>query len=151
MLTQIEEYEPTGDEDIDRDFRGQLPRRYTDLAQQHKTKAAQLAALTTTPASAPDDDPTILDDLPVGALSLADVPEELLRDLWESFNLELRYEPDARSITVRVTVQQDRVPQIRAALDRAGMPGQNGKRRPARPAAPMFGAPPTGCEPVSPP
>jgi hypothetical protein len=124
VLTQIEEYEPTGDEDIDRDFRAQLRRRYTDLAQQHKTKVQQLAGQTTTPASTPEDDPTVLDDLPISALSLTDVPEELLRDLYDSFNLELRYQPEPRTITVRVTARQDRVPQIRAALDRAGMSGQ---------------------------
>jgi hypothetical protein len=153
VLAQIEEHEPTGDEDIDRDFRTRLRNRYADLARQHKTKTEQLAALTAARQSERQDDPTILDDLPlVTAPLLAAVPEELQRNLYESFNLELRYDHTTRTITLRVTVRHDRIPHIQAALAQAAdPPPHNGKRRPEGPAAPMFGAPPTGFEPVSPP
>jgi hypothetical protein len=44
------------------------------------------------PAPEPDDDPTLLEQLPVvSGADLTAVPEELLRDLYESFNLEVRY------------------------------------------------------------
>jgi hypothetical protein len=50
----------------------------------------KLAALAT-PAPEPDDDPTLLHELPViTAADLTVVPEDLLRDLYESFNLEVR-------------------------------------------------------------
>lgn len=46
LLIQIEEYQPTGDADIDRDFRVRLQRRYAEVARQRKTKAAELDART---------------------------------------------------------------------------------------------------------
>jgi hypothetical protein len=74
VLDQIEEYEPTGDDDIDREFRLEFRHRYTDLSQLHKTKANQLTSLAM-PTPLGQDYPSLLDDLPLAALSLADVPE----------------------------------------------------------------------------
>lgn len=93
VLTQMEEYEPTGDKEIDRDCRAELRHRQADLASQYKLKTEQLTALAA-PAPEPHDDPTLLDELPVvTGTDLTAVPEKLLRDLYESFNLEVRYQP----------------------------------------------------------
>lgn len=63
------------------------------------------------PAPEPDDDPPRAVPVVSGA-DLTAVPEELLRDLYESFNLEVRYQPDNQAVTIRVTVRQDRLPSI---------------------------------------
>jgi hypothetical protein len=65
------------------------------------------------------EDPTILDQLPPTTIDLAAVPEDLRRALYDSFNLELRYHGPERAVTIRVTVRQDRVPDIRAAIEQA--------------------------------
>lgn len=138
VLTQMEEYEPTGDDEIDHECRAELRHRHADLARQHKLKTEQLAALAT-PTPEPDDDPTLLDSLPVvtGA-DLTAVPEELLRDLYESFNLEVRYQPDDHAVTIRVTVRDDRLPAIHTTLDQATSPTQppQPQKQPMRPALP---------------
>lgn len=158
VLDQTEEYEPSGDEEVDRDCRGELRQRLTDLAQEHKAKAQQPKALSAaSPAS--EDDPTVLDQLPstVG-VDLTLVPEQLLRDLYDSFNLELRYHASERAVTIRVTVREDRVPDIRAAIDQATTapppPRSNGHHPPddgssAANRSPVF-VPGAGVEPARP-
>lgn len=119
ILDQIEEYEPTGDDDLDRDCRADLRQRLADVAQRHKTKTGQLAGMSA-PTTEARDDLTVLDQLPPTTIDLAAVPEDLRRGLYDSFNLELRYHGPERAVTIRVTVRQGRVPDIRAAIDRVG-------------------------------
>jgi hypothetical protein len=86
--------------------------------------ADQLAALAT-PAPEPDDDPTFLHELPViTAADLTVVPEDLLRDLYENFNLEVRYHPPEHTVTIRVAVREDRLPAMHAALGHATSPAE---------------------------
>ena len=74
----------------------------------------------------------------------------VLRDLYESFNLEVRYQPDDHAVTIRVTVREDRLPSIHAALDGATGPANRhgptvklSNTGPPRWTARMFVAPPT--------
>ncbi len=107
----------TGDEEIDRDLRSRLHARYIGLARDHKTE--QLTAPTTR-QEGPPDDPTLLDELPtIRATDLGDLPEQLLRDLYDSFILELRYQAASHSVVVRVTVRADRIAEIRTTIDQA--------------------------------
>lgn len=121
VLTQIEELEPTGDDAIDRDLRAQLRRRYVDLTREHQTKTERLVALAdNSPARDGTDDPSILDHLPPPSpTDLAGVPPEHLRTLFDAFNLELRYQPADRAVTIRVTIKESRLREIHDAVARA--------------------------------
>jgi hypothetical protein len=69
VLTQIEEYEPTGDDEIDRDFRERLQRRFADLARTRKAKAEELKSLAAN--TQPKEDTSLLCELPRLAANLA--------------------------------------------------------------------------------
>ena len=118
ILDQIEEYEPSGDDDLDRTCRTDLRERLAEIVRRTNAKTSQLASLAA-PTQQAGDDPTILDQLPPTTIDLAAVPEDLRRSLYDSFNLELRYHGPERAVTIRVTVRHDRVPDIRAAIEQA--------------------------------
>ena len=123
VLAQMEELTPSGDDDVDRDLRDQLRRRYSDLARDAKAKSQQLDTLLAAAPEADNDDPSVLEQLPVvtGA-DLADLPEALLRALYESFQLQVRYHHDKHAVTLRVTVRDDRIPAMRDAIEQATNP-----------------------------
>ena len=150
-------YEPTGDEELNRGCRNELRRRLTDIAQQHKTKAGQLAALSLT-APEPRDDLAVLEELtPTTLTDLNAVPEALRRDLYDSFNLELHFHSADRAVTIRVTVRQDRLSDIRAAIDRTstepthtGTIGHHATGGPISADRSLFWVPGAGVEPARP-
>jgi site-specific DNA recombinase len=122
LLAQMEEHQPTGDDEIDRDLRARLRDRYAQVAREHKANSEQLTALTAH-REEPDDDPTVLDQLPViTGNDVAAVPEALLRNLYDSFNLQLRYHAPDRTVTIRVTVREDRIRDIRSAINQVTSP-----------------------------
>ena len=124
--SQMEELAPSRDDDIDRDLRDQLLRRYSDLTKDAKAKAQQLDALLAAVPEADNNDPSILDQLPVvAAADLTDLPEPLLRALYESFQLEVRYHHDQHTVTLRVTVRDDRIPAMPDAIEQATDPRPN--------------------------
>ncbi|NRQ37682.1 recombinase family protein [Nonomuraea sp. NN258] len=112
VLDQIEDHIPSGDDEIDRDFRERLQRRYSDLARTRKAKREELNALVE--AEQPQDDQTILNELPRLKVDLEAIGDELRRKLFDAFRLELRYRVDAHELLIRITVKEDNVPAIMA-------------------------------------
>ncbi|MBP2705892.1 hypothetical protein JOL79_18965 [Microbispora sp. RL4-1S] len=53
-----------------------------------------------------------LDRLPLLTADLADAPEELQRELFEVFHLEVRYDARANTALIRVTLDSDTVSDI---------------------------------------
>ncbi len=123
VLSQLEDVEPTGDDEIDRDLRSELRHRYAELARQQKAKAAELAQHDAPKPREPEDDPTILDHLPTMLpVDLADIPETLQRDLYNAFNLELHYDANEHVVTIRATVRAGAIPNIQTSLIRTAEP-----------------------------
>ncbi|GAB3682299.1 hypothetical protein GCM10027589_52200 [Actinocorallia lasiicapitis] len=124
LMVQQEEYEPTGDEDIDQEARAGLRARYVELLKQRKAKTAELTELET--ATRPkQDDPTLLAELPVTVDGLAGIPEEAQRALYSSFNLELRYLPRTHEVIIRVTIKEDAMPAIRSLINQKEDPSED--------------------------
>jgi hypothetical protein len=106
LLVQIEEYDPTGDGDIDREFRGRLRRRYAELARARKAKATE--RLREIETSVPAEDPAILDLLPhLTAADLATIDDAPLRELFDAFRLEVRYRYTTHEALIKVTLKED--------------------------------------------
>jgi site-specific DNA recombinase len=116
VLAQIEEHVPTGDGDIDTEFRERLHRRYADLARLRKSATDDLNALTADTAQPVDH--SLLEELPQLATSLAAVEEELQRKLFDAFNLELRYRIATHEVQLKITVKEDTVPAITALTNK---------------------------------
>jgi hypothetical protein len=79
-----------------------------------KTIQAQLASLTTAPSPTERNDPGLLDRLPILDDDLSDLPEDLERDLWATFHLQVRYHHPTRTATIRVTIDEHTVHQLAA-------------------------------------
>ncbi|WP_433466994.1 recombinase family protein [Spirillospora sp. CA-128828] len=63
LLVQLEEYEPTGETDIDREYRAGIQRRFAELVTRRREAQARLAQLTTR-AQPPGDDIALLGEIP---------------------------------------------------------------------------------------
>ena len=100
VVTELQTYHPTGDDDLDQQWRTQLRASFAELGNQRKTLQAQLAALAEQPTDSPSD-PRLLDQLPVTDVDVAALPEDLQRDLFDSFQLQIRYHHPTRRLTLR--------------------------------------------------
>jgi hypothetical protein len=121
--------------------RDQLREAFAQIATRRKTIEGQLAAITKPPEAANRHDPALLDRLPVVEGDLSHLPDELERDLWERFHLQVRYHHPTRRITIRATIDEDTVQHLttahptimthvrRAWPDRPPKAGAAGRRR----------------------
>ncbi|WP_075023593.1 hypothetical protein [Actinomadura madurae] len=73
LLMQLEEYEPTGETDIDREYRAGIQRRFAELVTKRREAQARLAQLTTR-AQPPGDDIALLGEIPQPPLKLDSCP-----------------------------------------------------------------------------
>lgn len=102
----------------------------------------------------------IVDQLPQVSLNVLDLPGELQRELFDAFQLEIRYDRHNQQVTIKVAIRAemidsigrtatslaDQVPTVphqrrsteSDATERAGAPA------PARKSVPMFDVPPAG-------
>ena len=113
LVGELQTYQPLGDAEADQEWRAQLRRAFADLAAQRKAAQAELAALTTRrPADHDPADPTLLDAFPIIDSDLASLPEELERELYDSFHLQIRYHQPTRRATLRVTINGGTIDQL---------------------------------------
>jgi site-specific DNA recombinase len=79
VVKELREYQPTGDEDIDQQWRGQLRESFAEIAARRKDLNAQLAELTARPDAPTKGDPRLLDRLPIIQADLGRLPEDIER------------------------------------------------------------------------
>lgn len=118
LMTQMEEFAPTGDPEADADLRERLRRRFAEVTREHKGKTTEVANLTAQNAVDAPDAPELLEELPTFAARLWTVPDDLLRELFDSFNLEIRYRHTDHSVIVRVTMKESSMPVIKAVTSK---------------------------------
>jgi hypothetical protein len=94
--------------------RGRQRRGSETILGRSQTIQAQLASLTTAPSPTERNDPGLLDRLPILDDDLSDLPEDLERDLWATFHLQVRYHHPTRTATIRVTIDDHTVHQLAA-------------------------------------
>ncbi|MFC5830366.1 recombinase family protein [Nonomuraea insulae] len=122
VLLQIEDYVPTGDDEIDQDFRRRLQQRYAELGQARKARIAELAALEE--EEQPDADQTLLDKLPRLRICLRSLSDDLRRRLFDAFHLEVRYRADTNEVSIKITVKADNVSAITDLADAISGPSE---------------------------
>ena len=104
----MESFEPTGDADADHDYRQSIQRRFAELSTTRRTRQAEVDRLNTdTPPAG--DDVDLLDLIPQLPPNLSELPENLERQLYDAFQLQIRYNRTRHEATFRVTVREDTV------------------------------------------
>jgi site-specific DNA recombinase len=91
--------------DQEKEFRDAIRREHATLGTQRKQLAEQLACLQAPKQAASlADSAALLDALPHLDVDLALVPEEIQRQLYTAFGLEVRYSRPREEVTLRVTI-----------------------------------------------
>ena len=91
IVKELRELQSTGDEDLDRQWRGQLRDSFSEVADQRKALQTQLADITKMPEATPATNPRLLDRLPVIDTDSDRLSEELEREPFSVFQLQVRY------------------------------------------------------------
>jgi site-specific DNA recombinase len=115
IVAELRAHQPIGEADIDRQWRDQLRDAFAQIATQRKTAERQLASTTKPPEPTNRHDPAILDQLRVVEGDLANLPEDLERDLWAKFHLQVRYHQPTRRATIRTTIDERIVQDLASA------------------------------------
>jgi site-specific DNA recombinase len=118
LVKELREFQSTGDDEIDQQWRDQLRRSFADVASQRKDLAGQLTALTNRPNRHSTNDPGLLDRLPLIEADLARLPEDIERELFDAFQLQIRYHQPTRRITLRVTIDGEALPKMTTVTQR---------------------------------
>ncbi|MEV6157925.1 recombinase family protein [Nonomuraea sp. NPDC052129] len=82
--------------------------RFIELQSDHRARSDRLAELDANPPE-PDHAEDLIDRLPILTGNLAHAPEELQRELFEVFKLEIRYDARTNLATIRVTLDSDTI------------------------------------------
>jgi hypothetical protein len=95
-MKQLEAYEPTGDDDIDTEWRAALQRRFAQIATERRAVDSRLAATRQGARDQGGGNAALLDLLPQGAIDPTLLSEEEQRDCTTPSTLQLRYDrPEA--------------------------------------------------------
>ncbi len=86
----------------DQEFIRDINEQRSQLRAEREDAEQQLAALEGELHQAHN--PDLLDHLPVTAVDVADIPEDLARRLFEALRLEIHYDCDRRRVTCRITL-----------------------------------------------
>ncbi len=126
VVKELREYTPIGDEDIDQQWRSQLRDSFAEITTQRKDLEAQLAGITAKPPAPTPSDPALLDRLPIVHADLGGLPEDLERELFDGFQLQVRYHQPTRRVTLRVTIDGQAIHRLtatsQAIMNRAPAP-----------------------------
>jgi hypothetical protein len=95
------------DDDADGVTFRRIRERMDELENERLRKLNDLHALREEEPEAGSASPELLEHLPVGDVNLASAPENLLRRIFESFRLQVRYDKVASWATCRVVIRED--------------------------------------------
>jgi hypothetical protein len=144
LMKQLEHYEPTGDDDIDTQWRASLQRRFAEIAAERRATSGRLAALDKQEHHQGTGDPALLDLLPQGAVVLTLLSEEEQRELYDAFHLRVRYDRTEHQVTLRVTINAETVGALSRRIQAADKADQQTKIQ-NNETAPVVGMPATGA------
>jgi site-specific DNA recombinase len=91
--------------------------RLTELDRQRKAKSVELATVVSNEPAARSQAAELLDRVPVTTVEMSDLPESILRPLFEAFRLEVHYARPTNHCTLRVAISEDAVDSIPLAID----------------------------------
>jgi site-specific DNA recombinase len=116
LISELEKFEPSGDEDVDAALRAGIRNRFAAIVAEQRTVKEQLTATTDEERAVAPLDLAILDQLPQSAIDLDRLPEDELRALYDVFQLELRVHPTRQDLVVRVTVTGETAPVLTSTI-----------------------------------
>jgi len=108
LITELETPADPGDPAAQA-LRQRIRARFTDLYTQRTTLEAELRVLEEAPAE-PDNDPTLLDELPILGEILTEAPAALTERLLDAFDVQAVYNRDKNQATIHATLT-DATPQ----------------------------------------
>lgn len=116
LMKELSGYQPIGDEEIDAEWRKALQQQFAQVATERRAKEQELQALPHEPASEGPGDVSLLEQLPVHTGDLLALPEDLQRQLYDAFHLQIRYDQPKHQVTLRVTVSAATVDSLRSKI-----------------------------------
>jgi site-specific DNA recombinase len=120
LMRQLEEYEPTGDDDIDNEWRTTLQRRFSKIATDRRSTGQRLSELSKQEPNQDAGNPELLSLLPQRAIDVTLLTEEEQRELYDAFHLQVRYDRTRHQVTLRVTIHAEAVDQLSRKIHAAG-------------------------------
>jgi len=148
LMAQLKQYEPTGDDDIDTQWRISLQRRFAEIATERRSTNERLGALDKQEHNQGSGNPALLDLLPQGAINLTLLSEEEHRELYDAFHLQVRYDRTKHQVTLRVTIYAEAVSALSEriqAAEKADQPRKLQNNEPPRGAATTHQAAGSNC------
>ncbi len=121
LVAQIE------DTDADDAFCQRLRARFTELEGERRTKAQELADAEASPP-ARDHHTDLLHKIPMLQTKLAELPEELQRELFTAFHLEIRHDAGRWVALIRITLDHETIKGVAAMAEE--LPGNENRRLP---------------------
>jgi hypothetical protein len=83
-------------------MRQRITDQFTDRYNQAKTLQAELDELAA--AQPPEDDPSLIDELPYAAAAFATAPDPIKAKLYAAFNVQVLYRQEKRQATIWATI-----------------------------------------------
>ncbi|WP_182903747.1 hypothetical protein [Microbispora sp. H10830] len=105
-----------GETDADYAFCQRLRARFTELERERRTKAQELADAEASPP-ARDHQTGLLHKIPMLQTKLAELPEELQRELLTAFRLEIRYDARLGVALIRITLDHETIEGVTARAE----------------------------------
>jgi site-specific DNA recombinase len=108
LVRELEAFSPSGDAELDTNWRTTLQKRFVANAAEQRTLTTDLAdAVRQAEQATPNPHATdLIDTIPQHDVDITLLPEKLQRALYDVFHLEVRYDPHANRLTLRVTVSE---------------------------------------------
>jgi hypothetical protein len=100
------------DDDTDGATFRRIRERMDELENERLTKLKDLHALRGEESDVDPASPDLLEQLPVGDVNLSSAPEHVLRGMFESFRLQVRYDKVASWATCRVAITEEALDQL---------------------------------------
>jgi site-specific DNA recombinase len=107
LLTELEQYEPSGDNDFDQAWRSGIQARFRAVVAALKQKRDLLARLTQLRQSQANINPALLEVVPQTDLAISRLTETQQRRLFDVFHLELAYNDLDGELYLQVTITAD--------------------------------------------
>lgn len=136
IISELERFEPSGDEEFDRTWRSSLQTRFKAIVTEQRAKSGALAELRRQEQDGPRLDPALLDQLPQIQVDLQRLPVDWQRRLYDVFHLDLRYNPLTGELDLSVTVSGDTVGELGSMVRAMVNPALGGQVEDVREVAP---------------
>ena len=115
LLLSLQQMTSTGDPDIDAQWRAQLQRQFADNTKRRQAVTAQLIALADTVRHPNQDRRDLLDQLPQVSIDVLDLPAEQQRQLFDAFQLEIRFDRHRGQVTIKVAIRAEMIDDLAQA------------------------------------